>query len=59
MQCWCKTNGDEKAKSIEEAQSHIKVQTSVKDSKHHYINIAKPRAGVLLLMDKVLSFSKT
>lgn len=24
MQCWCKTNGDEKAKSIDEAQSHIK-----------------------------------
>ena len=24
MQCWCKTNGDEKAKSIEEAQSHVK-----------------------------------
>ena len=24
MQCWCKTNGDEKAKSIEEAQTKIK-----------------------------------
>ena len=25
MQCWCKTNGDEKANSIQEAQNHIKV----------------------------------
>ncbi|CAL1162094.1 unnamed protein product, partial [Cladocopium goreaui] len=24
MQCWCKTNGDEKTKSIEEAQTKIK-----------------------------------
>jgi len=24
MQCWCKSNGDEKAKSIEEAQNHVK-----------------------------------
>jgi len=24
MQCWCKTNGDEKANSIQEAQNHIK-----------------------------------
>ena len=29
MQCWCKTNGDEKAKSIEEAQTHIKVHISM------------------------------
>ncbi|CAK9080052.1 unnamed protein product [Durusdinium trenchii] len=28
MQCWCKTNGDEKAKSIEEAQTHIKALES-------------------------------
>ncbi|CAJ1333132.1 unnamed protein product [Effrenium voratum] len=28
MQCWCKTNGDEKAKSIEEAKSHVKALES-------------------------------